>query len=153
MRIKISKVAKDLNVGVNTAVEFLRKHNVEIEDNGPNTRIDQSAVDLLTKEFSNDREVKSLSDGIGARKQERKERNNKNDRPKTEEISRVPTGGPKIVGKIDLDAPHRQATAESKMQTAVQAAPPKKEVKVEASKPEAPKPEPAKQPIFRDPGC
>ena len=151
MRIKISKVAKDLNVGVNTAVEFLRKHNVEIEDNGPNTRIDQSAVDLLTKEFSNDREVKSLSDGIGARKQERKERNNKNDRPKTEEISRVPTGGPKIVGKIDLDAPHRQATAESKTQTAVQAAPPKKEVKVEAPKPEAPKPEPAKQPKVEAP--
>ena len=51
MRIKISKVAKDLNVGINTAVEFLRKNNVEIEENpGPNTRIDEDAVDILTKE-------------------------------------------------------------------------------------------------------
>lgn len=56
MRIKISKVAKDLNVGINTAVEFLRKNNVEIEENpGPNTRIDEDAVDILTKEFSKDK--------------------------------------------------------------------------------------------------
>jgi len=49
MPTKISKVAKDLNVGVNTAVEFLRKHNVEVEDN-PNARIDDAAVEMLIKE-------------------------------------------------------------------------------------------------------
>ena len=162
MRIKISKVAKDLNVGVNTAVEFLRKHNVEIEDNGPNTRIDQSAVDLLTKEFSNDRDVKSQSDGIGARKMERKEKNQKNERPKSEEISRVP-GGPKILGKIDLDAPRRQATADTKPQaeaapqTEMKAATPKPEApkqeapRQETPKQEAPKPEAPKQPVKEAP--
>lgn len=47
MRTKISKVARDLNVGVSTAVEFLRKHNIEV-DEGPNARIDSDAVDMLT---------------------------------------------------------------------------------------------------------
>lgn len=51
MRTKISKVAKDLNVGVGTAAEFLRKHNIDV-DNNPNSRIDDDAVALLTKEFS-----------------------------------------------------------------------------------------------------
>ena len=50
MPTKISKVAKDLNVGVNTAVEFLRKHNVNVDDN-PNARIDDEAVELLVKEY------------------------------------------------------------------------------------------------------
>ena len=132
MRIKISKVAKDLNVGVNTAVEFLRKHNIEIEENpGPNTRIDQSAVELLTKEFSSDRDVKSLSDGIGARKQDRKEKTNKNENPKVEEIkTKVHQVGPKILGKIDLDAPRSTATADSVAKPAQPiTAEPKKEAK------------------------
>ena len=47
MRTKISKVAKDLNVGVSTAVEFLRKHNIEVEEGNINARIDDDAVQLL----------------------------------------------------------------------------------------------------------
>lgn len=53
MRTKICKVASDLNIGVATAVEFLRKHNIEVNE-GPNARIDQNAVDLLFREFCND---------------------------------------------------------------------------------------------------
>ena len=41
MRTKICKVASDLNIGVATAVEFLRKHNIEVNE-GPNARIDQT---------------------------------------------------------------------------------------------------------------
>ena len=43
MRTKISKIARDLNVGVSTAVEFLRKHNIEV-DATPNARISEEAV-------------------------------------------------------------------------------------------------------------
>ena len=105
MRIKISKVAKDLNVGINTAVEFLRKNNVEIEENpGPNTRIDEDAVDILTKEFSKDKGIKEKSDDFAAaKKQERKEKQSSKERPRTDEIkTTVPhAGGPRILGKID----------------------------------------------------
>ena len=61
MPTKISKVAKDLNVGVNTAVEFLRKHNVNVDDN-PNARIDDEAVELLVKEYSKDIDFKTQVD-------------------------------------------------------------------------------------------
>lgn len=54
MRIKISKIANDLNIGVGTAIEFLRKHNIEVKGDGPNVRIDQNSVDLLLREFSKD---------------------------------------------------------------------------------------------------
>ena len=145
MRIKISKVAKDLNVGINTAVEFLRKNNVEIDENpGPNTRIDEDAVEILTKEFSKDKGIKEKSDDFGAaKKQERKEKNR--ERIVAEEIkTSVPTSaGPRVVGHIDLDKPRPAATAEAK--PAAQPKPePKPEVKP-APKPE-PKPEPKLQP-------
>ena len=63
MRTKISKVARDLNVGVSTAVEFLRKHNIEV-DEGPNARIDSDAVDMLTKEFSSDKNTKADAEKV-----------------------------------------------------------------------------------------
>ena len=117
MRIKISKVAKDLNVGINTAVEFLRKHNVEIDENpGPNTRIDEDAVNMLTKEFSKDKDIKEISDGLTTTKKVAKDKQAKADRPKVEEIkTAIPnSAGPRIVGHIDLDAPKNPATAEKK---------------------------------------
>ena len=52
-RTRISKIAKDLNIAVSTAVEFLRKKNIEIDDN-PNTRIEDNIVDLLIDEFDTD---------------------------------------------------------------------------------------------------
>jgi len=157
MRIKISKVAKDLNVGINTAVDFLRRQNVEIEENpGPNTRIDEEAVKLLTKEFSKDKHLKENSDDlIDSRKEGRKEKQAKADRQRVEEIkTSIPNAsGPKILGKIDLDAHRHTATAEVKPATAPKPAPqpkPEPEVKPEL-KPEVknepePKPKPEHKP-------
>ncbi|MDE5843450.1 MAG: translation initiation factor IF-2 [Muribaculaceae bacterium] len=58
MRQKISKLAKELNVSVSTAAEFLRKNGFEVEDN-LNARIDEPAVTLLQKEFKKDASVKA----------------------------------------------------------------------------------------------
>ena len=101
MPTKISKVARDLNVGVSTAVEFLRKHNIEV-DNNPNVRIDDAAVELLKKEYSNDKDSKDKSDKMSqARKSERKSAKGE---PRNAEIkTTVPKQGLKILGKIDLD--------------------------------------------------
>jgi len=74
MRTKISKVAKDLNVGVNTAVEFLRKHNIEVDEGNPNARIDSDAVDLLMREFSNDKTAKAAAEGFSKRREHKKEK-------------------------------------------------------------------------------
>lgn len=99
MRTQISKVAKSLNVGVNTAVEFLRKHNIEVDEGNPNARIDSDAVELLTREFSKDKDAKANAQAfIKNRREEKKE---KKDRNSGEDKSKSATGL-KILGKIDL---------------------------------------------------
>ncbi len=52
-RTKISKIAKDLNISLSTAVEFLQKKDITVDDN-PNARIDDDVVDILVKEFQTD---------------------------------------------------------------------------------------------------
>ena len=46
-RIKISKVAKDLNVSVATVVEALRKKNITVPDDNPNFRLEEAEADIL----------------------------------------------------------------------------------------------------------
>ncbi len=94
---------------MNTAVDFLRKHNVEIEENpGLNTRIDQDAVDLLTKEFGKDKDTKALSGKINTRRGDKAPRG---DRQQTQgnKTQSATTDGPRILGKIDLENAGRPA--------------------------------------------
>lgn len=142
MRTKISKVARDLNVGVSTAVEFLRKHNIEV-DEGPNARIDSDAVDMLTKEFSSDKNTKADAEKIfGTRREEKKERPRKEQRAARPEADRRPAG-PRILGTIDLDNPKAglKAVTES-AKTDVISAP---EVKAEVKKNPVPASAPAQE--------
>ena len=142
MRTKISKVARDLNVGVSTAVEFLRKHNIEV-DEGPNARIDSDAVDMLTKEFSSDKNTKADAEKIfGTRREEKKERPRKEQRAARPEADRRPAG-PRILGTIDLDNPRAglKAVTES-AKTDVISAP---EVKAEVKKDPVPASAPAQE--------
>lgn len=103
MRKKISQIVKDLNVGLNTAVEFLKKHNIEVENN-PNARIDGDAVALLEKEFSKDKDIKAASADLLASQFKLKEAK-KNERGRIKEVkTEIPEAkGPKILGTIDLD--------------------------------------------------
>ena len=99
MRTKISKIAKDLNVGVNTVVEFLRRQNIEVDTN-PNARIDDDAVSLLMGAFSSDKADKAQSDQrTNSRREDRKA---KNERRSDENGGGV--AGLKVLGKIDLSA-------------------------------------------------
>jgi len=59
--IRLSKVVKDLNVGLSTAVEFLRKKGHAVEPN-PNHKISDEEYALLVKEFSSDKDLKLLSE-------------------------------------------------------------------------------------------
>ncbi len=95
---RISKIARKLNVGVATAVDFLRKHNIEVEENNPNARIDDKAVDLLTQEFSTDAGIKAKVDLEREKKQ-----NAKNDKPERHDkaAEQITLKGPKILGRID----------------------------------------------------
>ncbi len=99
MRTKLGKIAKDLNVGIGTAAELLRKHNIEVADD-PNIRIDDAAIDILTKAFSTDKNAKAqATDQTFQRKEEKKIARQEREIA-AESRKNV---GPKILGKIDLN--------------------------------------------------
>lgn len=57
MAERLSKVARNLNVGINTLVEFLQKKGITVEAN-PNTKIEDEQYNLLVAEFSKDKKIK-----------------------------------------------------------------------------------------------
>ena len=61
--LRLSKVAKELNVGISTIVEHLSKKGIKIETS-PNTKIDNDKYEMLLKAFPHDREKKNVSDNI-----------------------------------------------------------------------------------------
>ncbi len=104
-KTKISKIAKDLNVSVSTAIEFLRKKNITVEDN-PNARIEDDAVDILINEFRSDKDQKIKSEQFSFERQKEKTKPAQKEAAKPVEeitLSVEPTAQPKIVGKIDIN--------------------------------------------------
>ncbi|MBW7935800.1 MAG: translation initiation factor IF-2 N-terminal domain-containing protein [Flavobacteriales bacterium] len=61
--MRLSKVAKELNVGIQTIVEFLAKKGHDIQAN-PNSKIDEDQYELLLKEFHGEKLVKEKSKKI-----------------------------------------------------------------------------------------
>ena len=50
---RLSRVAKECNVGIQTIVDFLHKKGITIENN-PNAKIPPEALVLVMKEYQND---------------------------------------------------------------------------------------------------
>ncbi|NQV53400.1 MAG: translation initiation factor IF-2 [Flavobacteriales bacterium] len=61
--IRLSKAAKEFNVGLPTVVEFLSKNGIVVEAR-PNTKIEPSAYQLLVEEFAPDRAKKQKSNEL-----------------------------------------------------------------------------------------
>ncbi len=148
MSKRLVKIAKELNVGTTTIVEFLNKNGFEIE-NKPTSKISEDMIEVLLKEFSNSMAVKEKADQlvIGTRtahgapsapvevippeqKTEITEpKVDKTEETKEEEVIRAERKAPgiKVVGKIDLekkekkvedDEKEEDVTEESKQETA-----------------------------------
>ena len=58
--IRLNKVAKELNVGIHTIVEYLGKKGKKI-DPSPNTKIDLDTYNLLSKAFLSEKKQKEAS--------------------------------------------------------------------------------------------
>lgn len=104
-KIKISKVAKDLNVALPTVIEFLRKKNITIDDN-PNARIEDDIVEILANEFRSDKDQKSKSEQLSSERQKEKAKPAPKEAPAPVEeivLPIEPAIAPKIVGKIDIN--------------------------------------------------
>jgi translation initiation factor IF-2 len=63
---RLSKAAREFNVGISTILDFLNGKGHKIESN-PNTKISQEMYDLLVKEYSKDGIVKKESEKVNLR--------------------------------------------------------------------------------------
>jgi translation initiation factor IF-2 len=69
---RLSKVAREFNVGTSTIVDFLNSQGQEI-GSSPNTKIEPEMYDLLLGEFSSEKSVKEKIDEVRIEKKEKKE--------------------------------------------------------------------------------
>ena len=120
MAIKISQVAKDLNVGVPTLVEFLQKNNQNVEANNLNMRLTDEQYDMLINAFKKDKDLKTKSDRYFSERLKEKEKAKPAPEPRKEEIKTVveTISAPKIVGKIDLNNLNKPAASPKKEEKA-----------------------------------
>jgi translation initiation factor IF-2 len=170
--MRLNKIAKDFNVGVQTLMDFLEK-KVGVTVDGPMANVTDEQYELLRKEFNKDKSVKEESE------RERLERQQTRDKIKEESrsASAAPTKAVtpseeklnsrlKVVGTIDLNpkkpeaqVPEKPApvkeepvavpepVAEEKPVAVPEPAPVQKPVEeVKAEKPEKPAPAPVQQP-------
>lgn len=150
-KTKISKAAKDFNISIATLVEFLQKKGIEVENpENPNTRINETAYELLVKEYAPDRKLKNQSELISTQRAKVQEK--PKETPKaTEEVYRTKTAsaGPKVIGRIDLSTGKpKPAEPVKEEQPAAPVQETKPEVPVKAA--EEPKPETTPAPVKKE---
>jgi translation initiation factor IF-2 len=81
---RLSKIAKEFNLGISTILEFLEKKGFEIESN-PNTKVPPECYDILLDEFGDQITVKEKAQGVSQRiKERRQERSTKPEETETE---------------------------------------------------------------------
>mgnify|MGYP000684084957 CR=1 FL=1 len=119
--IRLSKLAREFNVGIHTIVEFLHKKGYEIDSN-PNTKVSLEAVKLLEQEYKVDISLKKESEKISlkshrpkkevismdeeetpAKDEEQEKKEPEADKKPEAEVEKPATKEPKILDKIDLD--------------------------------------------------
>jgi translation initiation factor IF-2 len=64
LTIRLSKAAREFNIGVSTIVDFLSKKGFHV-DKDPNTKLTQDMYSILMKEFANEKHVKEEAQKIG----------------------------------------------------------------------------------------
>ena len=109
---RLSKVARELNVGISTIVEFLNSQNKEVSSN-PNTKIGEELYMLLLQEFQKEKFEKEKADNVVIEQSERKviSINKEDSKKKVEKIiaKADKLSGPSVLGKIDLSPKEKPA--------------------------------------------
>ena len=147
---RLSKVAREFNVGIHTIVEFLHKKGFEVETN-PNTKVSEEMYNHIQGEYSTDLNVRKRSEALSKQKPQKETISiedvrkdlappvEEKEEPKVEAPKEEPKKeGPKVLGKVDLDQFKKKKTAPQPSE------PPKEEPKKEEPKVETPKEEAAK---------
>ena len=109
---RLSKVARELNVGISTIVEFLNSQNKEVSSN-PNTKIGEELYMRLLQEFQKEKFEKEKADNVVIEQSERKviSINKEDSKKKVEKIiaKADKLSGPSVLGKIDLSPKEKPA--------------------------------------------
>ena len=152
MGIRLNKVLTELNIGLQTAVDFLKKKNHlgEIRDDATtNTKISDQQYEALVNEFKGDKAVKTQASTLFPKKKDKKPEMAKT---KTEE-QMAQRQQFKPLGKIDLNNIGKPKAAEAPVATPVaseEKAEPKPEPKVAVESPVKETPQPAADVEGRD---
>ncbi len=99
-KYKTSKVAKELNISLSTAVEFLQSKGISVDMN-PNSQLDDDAYKLLKAEYDKDKDLKIKSAQLSSDRQKERAKTPVANEPN--EIKLRATVKPTVVGHIDLD--------------------------------------------------
>ena len=142
MGVRLNKVLTELNIGLQTAVDYLKKKNLgEINDATMNTKISDEQYNALVKEFKGDKDVKNQAAMIFPKKEKKAKPDFKSETVEVkDEIKQTFTP----LGKIDLSSVGKPAKHQEEKPQAAAPAEPKAEPKPEPNpepKPEV-KPEP-----------
>ena len=116
MGVRLNKVLTELNIGLQTAVDYLKhkKSLGEIKDDANvNTKITDEQYEALVKEFKGDKDVKKRADMIFPKKKE-KEKERPKEQPKVEVKKEEPRQAFTPLGKIDLDSLNGKKSAPAK---------------------------------------
>ncbi|MCI6743077.1 MAG: translation initiation factor IF-2 [Paraprevotella sp.] len=148
MSVRLNKVTKEFNIGLQTAVDFLRKNGYDDVEVSPNSKITEQQYELLQKEFSSDKGLRSEATQLIQHRQEKsKERKEatKQKRQAEEIASAKPKTSYKVVGHIELDKkgnPVRKEEPQASPKAEVQAAQPAPAPSLEPKPEEKPTPQP-----------
>ena len=144
MGVRLNKVLGELNIGLQTAIDYLKKKNLgDIADATVNTKISDEQYNALVKEFKGDKDVKTQAGMIFPKKEKKAKPEHKSE-PETAKGETKQTFTP--LGKIDLSTVGKPKHQEEKPK-APEAAAPKQEQKPANVQPAPqPKPEPKREP-------
>ena len=141
MSIRLNKAIRELNIGIQTASEFLEK-NYGIDNADPNLKLTDEQYSAMKAEFSTDAEVRSQAEQMLQKKDKKAEK--KESTPAAEPAKAEQKDGKQtfnVLGKIDLD--QFKKPAKSSKGKAAKASKPEQPKPAKAETVEAPAPKPA----------
>ncbi|SFG03888.1 translation initiation factor IF-2 [Prevotella sp. KH2C16] len=158
MSIRLNKAIKELNIGLQTAVEFLEKKNLSGDETlTANTKLTEEQYHALTENFKQDAQVRTEAEKLFQKKQQKEKKPAAQPVDHSGESLLRSKQQYKPLGKIDLDgmtkkekeiaAPPKEEAPKEKA-AAVQPEPEAKVEKAEVQKPvevEAPAPQPERE--------
>ena len=112
MGVRLNKVLSELNIGLQTAVDFLRKKNSlgEVKDDAtPNTKISDRQYEALVSEFKGDKDIKKKAELMFPKKKKEE----KSEPTVVTTDYKEPRQLFKPLGKIDLDSLNRRPSAQA----------------------------------------